>query len=94
MKEWDSNISGIPNTKLSWAEISDYENKREKVKKLFLQPQSLYDKDSIEVKRVFDTREFGKSNLGHRFGDHLNPEQRRLVIEFLRSVSGRNVLPE
>jgi mono/diheme cytochrome c family protein len=36
----------------------------------------------------YDTTAFGHGNTGHTFGDHLSPEERRAILEFLKSLSG------
>jgi mono/diheme cytochrome c family protein len=35
---------------------------------------------------IYDTTKLSQSNLGHRFGDHLTAEQRRAVIEYLKTL--------
>ena len=39
-----------------------------------------------EVRKVYDTTLFGKGNGGHPFGDALNEEERRAVIEYLKTL--------
>jgi hypothetical protein len=39
-----------------------------------------------ERKFIYDTTKLSQSNLGHRFGDHLTDEQRRAVIEYLKTL--------
>jgi mono/diheme cytochrome c family protein len=39
-----------------------------------------------EAKMVYDTTYFSQSNDGHPFGDHLTPEERRAVIEYLKTL--------
>ena len=39
-----------------------------------------------ELREVFDTKKFGKGNAGHEFGDHLSDEERRGVIEYLKTL--------
>jgi hypothetical protein len=36
----------------------------------------------------YDTQAFGHANTGHTFGDQLTVQERRAVIEFLKSLSG------
>jgi hypothetical protein len=36
----------------------------------------------------YDTKGFGHGNSGHTFGDRLSADERRAVIEFLKSLSG------
>lgn len=39
-----------------------------------------------ERKRVFDTTQWGLGNAGHTFGDRLSDEERRAVIEYLKTL--------
>jgi mono/diheme cytochrome c family protein len=39
-----------------------------------------------ERKYIYDTTYFSQSNAGHTFGDHLSVEQRRAVIEYLKTL--------
>ncbi len=43
---------------------------------------------AIDHGAIYDTTAFGHGNTGHTFGDHLAPEERRAIIEFLKSLSG------
>jgi mono/diheme cytochrome c family protein len=43
---------------------------------------------AIDHGAIYDTTAFGHANTGHTFGDHLSPEERRAIIEFLKSLSG------
>jgi mono/diheme cytochrome c family protein len=43
---------------------------------------------AIDHGAIYDTTAFGHGNMGHTFGDHLSPDERRAVIEFLKSLSG------
>jgi processive rubber oxygenase RoxA-like protein len=40
----------------------------------------------IERRRVYDTSKPGRSNAGHTFGDDLTDEERRAVIEYLKTL--------
>jgi mono/diheme cytochrome c family protein len=42
--------------------------------------------DPRERRRYFDTRLSGKSARGHTFGDHLTDDERRAVIEYLKTL--------
>lgn len=42
--------------------------------------------DEDERKMVYDTTYWSQSNAGHTFGDHLTPEERRAVIEYLKTL--------
>ena len=42
--------------------------------------------DPSQQKRIYDTTAPGYSNAGHTFGDHLNPDQRRALIEYLKTL--------
>jgi mono/diheme cytochrome c family protein len=39
-----------------------------------------------EQKYIYDTSYFSQSNAGHTFGDHLSAEERRAVIEYLKTL--------
>jgi hypothetical protein len=39
-----------------------------------------------EAKLIYDTTYWSQSNKGHRFGDHLSPEERRALIEYLKTL--------
>lgn len=43
---------------------------------------------AVDRRSIYDTRGFGRGNSGHTFGDRLTAEERRAVIEFLKSLSG------
>ncbi len=43
---------------------------------------------AIEHGAMYDTTQFGHGNMGHTFGDSLSDDERRAVIEFLKSLSG------
>jgi len=40
----------------------------------------------IERRKIYDTTQPGRGNGGHTFGDDLTPEERRAVIEFLKTL--------
>ncbi len=42
--------------------------------------------DESERKMVYDTTYWSQSNAGHPFGDHLTDEERRAVIEYLKTL--------
>lgn len=44
---------------------------------------------SLELRRVFDTRGHGRSNLGHSFGSDLDPTEKRALLDFLVSLAPR-----
>jgi hypothetical protein len=48
---------------------------------------------AIDHSAIYDTQAFGHANTGHTFGDRLTAEERRAVIEFLKSLSGPDMLP-
>ncbi len=39
-----------------------------------------------ERRFIYDTAKWSQSNAGHTFGDHLAPEERRAVIEYLKTL--------
>jgi len=44
------------------------------------------DAPAEERKYIYDTRYFTQSNQGHTFGDHLTSDERRAVIEYLKTL--------
>lgn len=44
------------------------------------------DASSSERKYIYDTTQFGQGNQGHVFGDHLSKDERRAVIEYLKTL--------
>jgi len=42
--------------------------------------------DPLERKRAYDTTLHGYSNAGHLFGDGLSTDERRAVIEYLKTL--------
>ncbi len=55
--------------------------------------QDLLSETRIDFRAIYDTRDFGRSNGGHQFGDAMTDEERSAVIEFLKSLSGPNMTP-
>ncbi len=49
-------------------------------------PYSQADAPAAEKKFVYDTTLWSQSNAGHTFGDHLTSEERRAVIEYLKTL--------
>jgi mono/diheme cytochrome c family protein len=49
-------------------------------------PYSQDDAPEAERKLIYDTTKLSQSNAGHPFGDHLTDEQRRAVIEYLKTL--------
>jgi len=47
----------------------------------------------IDFRAIYDTRDFGRSNQGHTFGDAMTDEERKIVLQFLKSLSGPNMEP-
>lgn len=39
-----------------------------------------------EARKIFDSSRFGLSNRGHEFGDALSPDERRALIEYLKTL--------
>jgi mono/diheme cytochrome c family protein len=50
--------------------------------------KSFVSRAAIDHSAIYDTKGPGHRNLGHTFGDRLNPDERRAVIEFLKGLSG------
>lgn len=44
------------------------------------------DADALEQKFIYDTGYWSQSNAGHIFGDHLSSDERRAVIEYLKTL--------
>lgn len=49
-------------------------------------PHPQADAPEDERKHIYDTTYFSQSNTGHAFGDHLSAEDRRAVIEYLKTL--------
>lgn len=45
-------------------------------------------RESLDQMFIYDTKGFGRGNMGHQFGDQLTQDERMAVIEFLKSLSG------
>ncbi len=43
---------------------------------------------AIDHSAIYDTKGYAHGNMGHTFGDRLTTDERRAVIEFLKSLSG------
>ncbi len=39
-----------------------------------------------DPKHIYDTTQFGQANTGHNFGDHLSKDERRAVLEYLKTL--------
>lgn len=55
--------------------------------------EDLMSQTRIDFRAIYDTRDFGRANRGHPFGDAMTDEERGAVIEFLKSLSGLNMTP-
>jgi mono/diheme cytochrome c family protein len=44
------------------------------------------DAADAEKKFIYDTTQFAHTNTGHTFGDHLTPEERTAVLEYLKTL--------
>ena len=49
-------------------------------------PYGQDDAPAAEKPLIYDTTEWSQSNAGHPFGDHLTDEQRRAVLEYLKTL--------
>jgi len=56
--------------------------------KIFLAPEA------ADHSARYDTTEYGHSNTGHTFGDSLAQDERMAIIEFLKSLSGPDMMPK
>jgi mono/diheme cytochrome c family protein len=52
----------------------------------FVEVESQAGAPEAERKYIYDTRYFSQSNQGHTFGDHLSSDERRAVIEYLKTL--------
>jgi mono/diheme cytochrome c family protein len=50
--------------------------------------KSFLSQAALDYSAIYDTKGFGHGNMGHTFGDNLTADERRAVIEFLKSLSG------
>jgi mono/diheme cytochrome c family protein len=41
---------------------------------------------ALELRRVYDTTDFGRTATGHTFGDAMNDDERHAVLEFLKTL--------
>lgn len=48
----------------------------------------IFSQAAIDHGAIYDTKGLGHGNTGHTFGDRLTADERRAVIEFLKSLSG------
>jgi hypothetical protein len=48
---------------------------------------------AIDHGAMYDTKVYGHGNMGHPFGDRLTSRERRAIMEFLKSLSGPDMLP-
>ena len=49
--------------------------------------------EGVQYRAIYHTEAFGRNNNGHNFGDAMNTEERAAVIEFIKSLSGPNMVP-
>ncbi|MFM8931673.1 MAG: hypothetical protein ACKOS8_07340, partial [Gemmataceae bacterium] len=40
----------------------------------------------LEARKIYDTRQPGRGNSGHTFGDKLSPDERTDLIEYLKTL--------
>jgi len=48
-------------------------------------------KTALDQMFIYDTKGYGRGNMGHTFGDSLTPGERAAIIEFLKSLSGSDM---
>ena len=82
-KSYDFEKVGLDVKELTESEYADEAMKAKD--KSFEQP------DSISFRRIYNTQHFGMSAAGHTFGDAMSDAERSAVIEFLKSVTGKNI---
>ena len=69
----------------SWGtDLDDYDTERVGWKVTEVEPAP--SKSGREARAIYDTSKTGRSNAGHTFGDHLSDEERRAVIEYLKTL--------
>jgi hypothetical protein len=49
-------------------------------------PQAPAARTPREARQIYDTSKPGRSNAGHNFGDALDDDERRAVIEYLKTL--------
>jgi hypothetical protein len=49
-------------------------------------PPAALPKSAVERRRIYDTRQPGRGNGGHTYGEALSPAERRRVIEYLKTL--------
>lgn len=90
---WDSSIVGLPHKILTEDENVKFKLDKEKLNGE-RNEEKTFSKKFIDVRMVYNTLEFGRSNRGHEFGRILNFHERKAVIEFLKSFSGPGMKPQ
>jgi cytochrome c peroxidase len=53
-----------------------------------LASQDVLSPERVAFRAIYNTRDYGRSNAGHTFGDGMTDDERFAVIEFLKSLSG------
>jgi len=51
------------------------------------------DESGRQLRAIYHTEDFGRSNQGHQHGDDMSAAEREAVIEFIKSLSGPNMVP-
>ena len=46
-----------------------------------------------QLRAIYHTEDFGRSSHGHRHGDDMSEAERDAVIEFIKSLSGPDMVP-
>lgn len=66
--------------------VEDFDQVRVGWKVTVLDKGAAPDLPGYERRKIYDTTQPGRGNQGHTFGDHLTDEERRAVIEYLKSL--------
>lgn len=65
---------------------NDYDESRVGWRTIDVDPRADHDRSTLDGRRVYDTTRPGHSNQGHTFGDALTDDERREVIEYLKTL--------
>lgn len=66
-------------------EVYDSERLGWKITEL-TEAEAAQERTPIDARRIYDTRKPGRGNGGHTYGDHLSDDERRAVIEYLKTL--------
>jgi hypothetical protein len=52
----------------------------------FTEPSAPPERSTVEARRVVDTAQPGMSAAGHTYGDALSPDERAVLLEYLKQL--------